>query len=168
MDFKNEIVLNGKVGPNSLLLHQNAARSFRSGLEIDAQWEINPLWVLSTTNSFSYNRIKQNGETFQPVLTPSIMLSGDIMFKVSRIVYTGLTLSYIGKSYIDFSNEHQLPSNTSANIYAGVNWKQFSIRAEVDNLANQVNLVSAVMSGPNPRYFVQSKRSGILSLTYKF
>jgi iron complex outermembrane recepter protein len=168
MDFKNEIVLNGKVGPNSLLLHQNAAKSFRSGLEIDAQWDINPLWTLSTTNSFSYNRIKQNGETFQPVLTPSIMLSGDIMFNVSRSVYTGLNISYIGKSYIDFSNEHQLPSNASANIYAGVNWKQFSLRAEVDNLANEVNLVSAVMSGPDPRYFVQSRRSGILSLTYKF
>lgn len=168
MDFTNEIVLNGKYGPNSLLLHQNAAKSFRSGLEIDAQWKINSFWTLSTTNSFSYNRIKENGVTFQPVLTPTIMLSGDIMFNISRSVYTGLNLSYIGKSYIDFSNEHQLPSNSSANIYAGVNWKQFSLRAEVDNLANEVNLVNAVMSGPDPRYFVQSKRSGMVSLTYRF
>ena len=40
MWFKNELVLNGEVGPNGLPCHENANKSFRRGVELSAKWNI--------------------------------------------------------------------------------------------------------------------------------
>lgn len=168
MDFKNEIVLNGKVGPNSIVLHQNAAKSYRSGVEINLDWNATSHWEFLVSNSFSFNQIQQDGQVLQPVLTPSILMSYDAVFNLSKNVYTGLNVKFNGKSYIDFSNEHQLPSYALLNIYGGVNWKGFSIRGALNNVLNDLILTNAVISGNNPAYFVMAGINGSISLTYKF
>ena len=167
MAFKNEIVLNGKTGPNSLPLHQNAAKSFRSGFEIDARYIASRHWEFLTSNSLSFNRIKQDGFTFQPVLTPSLLISGDVVFNLSRDVYTGLNFKHSGNAYIDFSNEHTLPAYSILGIYAGVHYKNFFLRGAVNNLADKLIFASAVM-GDEPRYFVMAGRNYSLSFTFKF
>jgi iron complex outermembrane receptor protein len=168
MDFKNEIVLNGKVGPNSIVLHQNAATSFRSGIEVDVDWKATTHWEFLTSNSLSFNQIQQDGEVFQPVLTPSLLISCDAVYNLSKSLYTGLNVRYNGKSYIDFSNEQQLPSYALMNIYAGVNWKGFLIKGMVNNVLNDLVLTNAVMGGETPSYFVMAGINGSISLTYKF
>jgi len=168
MDFKNEIVLNGKVGPNSLVLHQNAAKSFRSGLEIEAGWKATSHWEFLASNSFSFNQIEQGQERFYPVLTPSLLLSYDVVFNASDNVYAGLNGKFNGKSYIDFSNEHTLPSYAILDIYGGLKWKGFELKGAVNNLLNELVLTNAIMAEDNPAYFVMAGINGSISLTYKF
>ena len=38
MDFQNEIVLDGKFGPNGLALTNNVEQSFRAGLELSVTY----------------------------------------------------------------------------------------------------------------------------------
>ncbi len=168
MAFRNEIVLNGKVEPNSLVLHQNAAKSFRSGLEIEANWKATKHWEFVASNSFSFNRIQQDEERFQPVLTPSLIMSYDAVYNMGSFAYTGLNAKFNGKSYIDFSNEHTLPSYALLSIYGGLKWKGFELKGAVNNLLNDLILTNAVMSGDSPSYFVMAGINGSLSLTYKF
>jgi len=168
MKFKNEIVLNGKVGPNSLVLHQNAAESFRSGIEFDVDWKATTHWEFLASNSFSFNQIQQDGEKFQPVLTPSLLLSYDAVFNASKSVYTGLNVRFNGKSYIDFSNEHQLPSYALLSVYGGVRWKGFEVKGRVNNLLNKLILTNAIMNGTDPYYFALAGINGSISLAYKF
>jgi len=167
MDFKNEIVLNGKVGPNSIVLHQNAAESYRSGVEIDLDYKATTHWQFLTSNSFSFNRITQDGQSLQPVLTPSLLLSGDVVYNLSKSVYTGLNVRFNGKSYIDFSNENQLPSYALLSVYGGITWKGILIKGTVNNLLNDLVLTNGVI-GAEPLYFVMAGINGSVSLTYKF
>jgi iron complex outermembrane receptor protein len=168
MKFKNEIVLNGKVGPNSIVLHQNAAESFRSGIEFEADWKATTHWEFLASNSLSFNRIQQDNESFQPVLTPSVLLSYDAVFNASKSVYTGLNIRFNGNSYIEFSNEHQLPSYALLSVYGGIKWKGFEVKGRVNNLLNELILTNAIMSGTDPYYFALAGTNGSLSLTYKF
>lgn len=168
MNFKNEIVLNGEVGSNSLAKHQNVDKSYRSGLEIEADWKATTHWEFLVSNSFSFNRIQQDGEKLQPVLTPSLLLNYDAVYNLSRSVYTGLNVRFNGKSYIDFSNEHQLPSYALLSIYGGLKWKGLELRGRINNLFDNLILTNSVMSGIEPYYFVLAGINGSLSLTYKF
>jgi len=167
MDFKNEIVLNGKYGPNSIVLHQNAAESYRSGIEFDLDYKATTHWQFLTSNSFSFNQIQQDGETFQPVLTPSLLLSGDVVCNLSKSVYTGLNVRFNGKSYIDFSNENQLPSYALLSVYGGITWKGILIKGTVNNVLNDLVLTNGII-GAEPLYFVMAGINGSVSLTYKF
>jgi iron complex outermembrane recepter protein len=168
MDFKNEIVLNGEVGPNGIVLHQNAAKSFRSGLEIDGKYELTSKWILSLVSSFSYNRITQDDESLQPVLSSPVIMTADIMYKINKALYAGFNTRFNSKSYIDFSNEHTLPSYSIYNVYAGFNWKGFGINGVLNNIADQLILGNAIMNGSDPSYFVMAGINGSVSLSYKF
>ena len=169
MDFKNEIVLNGQYGPNGILLHQNAAKSFRSGLEINGRYTLYNGLEFKLVSSVSYNRIKQDGETLQPVLTSPFIMNADIMYRLRRTLYVGFNVKYNSKSYIDFANEYELPSYTIFNLYSGVSWKGFEIRAALNNIANELILGNAIMGySGDPLYFAMAGINGTVSLTYKF
>jgi iron complex outermembrane receptor protein len=136
MDFENEIVLNGQYGPNSILLHQNVEKSFRSGLEIDLTYSLSKL-ELSGVGNFSHNRITEGGQTFEPVLTPSVILAGDAIYNFNKIIYMGLGSQYYGESYIDFANEFTLEPRFVLNGSVGLKFKRFSIEGKLNNLTNQ-------------------------------
>jgi len=68
MDFKNEIVLDGKFGPNGLTLTNNVEQSFRTGLELSVTYKATKHFSLVNNSSFNYSRIKEQTETFRPIL----------------------------------------------------------------------------------------------------
>jgi len=168
MNFTNEIVLNGQYGPNAILLHQNVAQSYRSGIEIDITYKMlngfNILWV----SNFSKNQISQDGTTFEPVLTPTVISNLDILYPTNW-GYIGLNTRYNGESYIDFSNDNILPSYSTLNGYIGVTLKRFEIKAKLNNLTNELIYGNAVMGWDGePLYFVMAGYNGMLTLKYKF
>ena len=169
MKFKNEIVLNGQVGPNSVLLHQNVDNSFRSGLEIDGSYIMNNGFEFILIGSFSYNRIKEANETFSPVLTPSVIISSDVKYNLKNWFYVGLNVQYNGESYIDFANDNILPDYLILNAYSGLKFKGLELQANLNNLTNQLVLRNAVMGyDGNPLYFVMADMNGLATLKYKF
>src|SRR5690606_31273550 len=68
MDFKNEIVLDGKFGPNGLALTNNVEQSFRTGVEISTKYKMNEYFTFINNSSFNYSRIKEQTEEFSPIL----------------------------------------------------------------------------------------------------
>lgn len=167
MNFQNEIVLNGQVGPNGIVLHQNATKSFRSGWEMDGKYLLNR-WEFIWVSSFSYNRIIQDGEKFQPVLSSPVIINADIVYNLNKAIYIGFNSKYNSKSYIDFSNEHTLPGYSLYNIYAGVGKNNLQLRGTINNLGNELILGNAIMNGDTPSYFVMAGINGSISISLKF
>ncbi|WP_315819118.1 TonB-dependent receptor [Paraflavitalea speifideaquila] len=59
MRFRNEITLNGQIGPTGVPLHSSAALSYRSGAELDAVWRLPNGIEFRNQSSVSMNRIKE-------------------------------------------------------------------------------------------------------------
>ena len=169
MKFKNEMSLTGNVGVNSISLSNiNIDKSFRTGIELEGAYTFTKL-VLSTSTSFSYNKITEGDFKGSPVLTPFAIVSLDADYHFTKAFHLGMNWKYNSESYIDFQNEHTLPSYTILNMYAGVIWKDLELRGNLNNISNQLILGSAYMYyDGTPRYYVMAGRNGLLTLTIKF
>jgi len=169
MNFENEIVLNGKVGPNSILLHQNAAESFRHGFELDFSYRLVESLELKGSGAFSQNKIKQDGETTDHVLSPGTIINGDIVYTNNKGWYVGLNTNYNSKSYLDLSNQHTLPEYTVYNVYAGFKHRFGTISGRLNNIGDKNILKNGLMATPDlPVYFVSSGINAAITITYNF
>lgn len=169
MKFKDEMSLTGNLGCNALTLSNiNIDNSFRSGVELEVQYKFASGIELSTFNTFSYNRIAEGEYVGQPVLTPAVISSFDVMYNKTKY-YFGSNIKYNSSSYIDFNNEYELPSYTTINLYAGLSWKSFELKGYLNNITNNLILGSAYMNRDgSPRYFAMAGRNALISLKYSF
>lgn len=169
MKFKDEMSLTGNLGYNALTLSNiNIDKSFRSGVEIEAKYKFFNGIEVSTFNTFSYNRITEGEYTGQPVLTPTVISSFDVMYNKTKY-FIGSNIKYNSSSYIDFNNEYELPSYTTINLYAGLSWKSFELKGYLNNITNNLILGSAYMNMDGaPRYFAMAGRNALISLKYSF
>ncbi len=135
MQFRNEIVLNGQFGPNALALNSAFARSLRSGIEIQGSYEpVNGL-LFTNASSFNYSRIKDQGISFSPILTPMFIVNQSVAytFKGFRI---GLDARYQSSSYINFSNSVSLDDYLLLNAQLSYRIRGWEFRFLVNNLLN--------------------------------
>lgn len=168
MNFENEIVLNGQFGPNGLALTDNVAQSFRSGLEIDFHWFVTQQIYLIHNSSFSYNRIKQEGITFQPILTPNVIISQQVIYKPNNFTF-GLDMRYQDDSYIDFGNESSIGSYFLVNTSAAYRFRSLELILRVNNVFDERYYNNGVWEQlTQTRYlFVQAPTNYMLSLRWK-
>lgn len=162
MQFKNELVLNGQLGPNALPLTFNAARSFRSGVESELNWILHDRLTLTHSGSYSFNRITQDNITLQPVLTPDLLFNFGAMtsFKFPKGDEFALAAQfrYQSEAFIDYANAYTLPSFITAD--ASVSWQhqwlELSLRGM--NLTNTRYYGSGLLSPATglPAYFIQA------------
>lgn len=59
MNFTDEIVLDGKFGPNGLALTNKVEKSYRTGIEININHKMNKYFSLINNSSYSNSEIKQ-------------------------------------------------------------------------------------------------------------
>jgi len=168
MKFKNEIVLNGQYGPNSILLHQNVDNSYRTGIEFSIDYLMNNGLEFKTLGNLSHNKIKEENVSFNPVLTPEVLLTGDIKYNLDKIGYIGFVVKYNGKSYLDLSNELELPSYTVFNTYLGFKVYDLDIKWNINNIMNKLILTNGVANYGSPLYFVMARINGNVSIKYNF
>jgi iron complex outermembrane receptor protein len=135
MQFRNEIVLNGQFGPNALALNSAFARSFRSGLEIQGSYEPIKGLLFTNASSFNYSRIKDQGISFSPILTPKFIVNQSIsyIFNGFRI---GLDARYQSSSFIDFANSVSLDDYLLLNAQLSYRFRGWEFRFMVNNLLN--------------------------------
>ncbi|MGB1217825.1 MAG: TonB-dependent receptor domain-containing protein, partial [Saprospiraceae bacterium] len=136
MIFQNEIVLNGQFGPNGLPLNSSVAKSFRSGLELDFIYKTDFGIIAQTVASYNHSRIMENGETFQPLLTPRFIFQENVNYSFKDFS-VGLTGRYQSKSYIDFANEYELDNYFTLDFYLGYKYKFAEINFRLNNLTNK-------------------------------
>lgn len=168
MDFSNEIVLNGKVGPNGLPLHSAAAQSYRTGFEFDAEYDLTAKLRLVNNSSFSRNRITDNGTSFQPVLSPSVIVNQEVQYR-SNNTFLSILGRYQGRSYVDYANDVKLPGFYTLGAQASQQVKNFRFTVRGNNLTNRKYYQNGIIGfNGSPYYFLQAPVNYFASVTYSF
>lgn len=168
MDFKNEIVLDGKFGPNGLALTNNVEQSFRTGFELSVNYKLSRFFSLVNNSSFNYSRIKEQTETFSPILTPPIVINQEIIFEKNNFTIA-LLGRYQHNSYIDFANEEKLKSYFLLNSRIGYGLKNFQFSVFFNNILNAKYFNHGyVDANGSKKYFVQAPTNFYASVQYSF
>ncbi|MBK6730144.1 MAG: TonB-dependent receptor [Bacteroidetes bacterium] len=168
MDFKNEIVLDGKFGPNGLALTNNVEQSFRTGLELSVTYKVTKRFSLVNNSSFNYSRIKEQTEIFNPILTPPIIINQEAVFSKNNFTIA-LSARYQHNSYIDFANEERVNSYFLLNSRASYSIKGFLFSVFLNNITNAKYFNQGYVDfDGSKKYFVQAPTNFYASIQYSF
>jgi iron complex outermembrane receptor protein len=168
MDFKNEIVLDGKFGPNGLALTDKVERSFRTGVELNLNFKMSKNFTLVNNSSFNYSRIKEQRETFTPILTPPLIINQEVVYSLK-----GFTAAVLGRyedgSFIDFANSATLKSYFLLNARIGYDINHFQFCIFVNNITNSKYFNNGYVDfDGSKKYFVQAPINYYASIKYSF
>ncbi len=168
MSFNNEIVLNGQLGPNGLALTNEVDRSYRTGAELNINFKINGNIRLINNSSYNYNQIKEQIQTFTPVLTPPIIINQEVNY--SRKSYLiGLSARYQDRSFINFANTAQVNQYVILNARSQYEIKGFQFAIFVNNITNTKYFNNGYVEiDGTKKYFVQSPTNFYTSVKYAF
>lgn len=168
MDFKNEIVLDGKFGPNGLALTNNVEKSFRTGLELSVICKVNKHFLLVNNSSFNYSRIKERTETFSPILNPSIIINQEAVYPKNNFIIA-LSARYQHHSFIDFANEEKVNSYFLLNSRSSYSMKNFQFSVFLNNITNSKYFNHGYVNyDGRKKYFVQAPINFYTSIQYSF
>lgn len=168
MDFENEIVLDGKFGPNGLALTNNVEQSLRTGVELSTEYTISNHLSLVNNSSYNYSRIKEKSETFSPILTPPVIINQDVVYTYRHFSIT-LSGRYQHKSYIDFANSSTVGSYFLLNSRLVFASKGFRFSLFANNITNTKYFNHGYVDFDGSRkYFVQAPINFYTSLQYSF
>jgi len=166
MNFKNEIVLNGQIGPNSIVIHSNVAKSHRTGAELEIKYDVGK-WELKNSTNVSNNIIIQNDTTITHVLSPSLISSLDICHN-SKTFVPGINLRYNGESYLDLSNQNKIPSYLTMDFFNSINFNNFVFVLRINNVFDKLYYTYGNIGfDGNPIYFQQAGRNFSITMSYK-
>lgn len=168
MQFQNEITLNGQFGPSGLPLHSNVAKTLRSGLEIDARWALPKGFDLTHASSFSYNRTQEGGESFEPILTPAVLINQGVNWTHNKLMLTA-NARYQSRAFLDFGNTAELPAffTVDAGVMYALDHLKLSLRAQ--NLANAQYYGGGYIGlDGTPLYFIQAGANVMAGAEFNF
>lgn len=135
MDFRNEIVLNGKFGPNGLALTNDVDRSYRAGVEWSVDVRIGKHLRLVHNSAFNRSRIREQGVTFAPVLTPAWILNLEAIFNRNRWTLAA-SARFQSSSWIDFANSASIQPYAVLNARVHYDLKRLGFSLYANNLTN--------------------------------
>jgi len=168
MSFKNEIVLNGQLGPNGLALTNEVDRSFRTGAELSVNYKIDENFRLINNSSYNYSLIKERNESFTPILTPSVIINQEVTYMRKKVL-VGLSARFQSQSFIDFANTAQINQYAILNARAQYDIKGFEFDIFVNNITNTKYFNNGyVDTDGTKKYFVQSPTNFYTSVKYTF
>jgi len=166
MDFKNEIVLDGKFGPNGLALTNKVEQSFRTGVELSVIYKVSKSFSLNNNSSFNYSRIKEQKEVFTPILTSPLIINQEAVY-----FYKGFSVAvsarYQDKSFIDFANTSSVKSYFLLNGRVSYDIKGFQFCVFVNNITNSKYFNNGYIDfDRSKKYFVQAPTNFYTSIKY--
>ncbi|MDO7875322.1 TonB-dependent receptor [Hymenobacter sp. ASUV-10] len=168
MNFSNEIVLNGKVGPNGLSLHSSAAESYRAGFELEARLDLTDKLALVNSSALSHNRIKEAGTAIQPVLTPTVIINQEVQYRRAK-TFISLVGRYQGRSFVDYANTVTLPDFYTLGAQLSQEFGHLKLTLRGNNLTNRRYYQNGIIGGDGrPYYFLQAPVNYFASAAYSF
>ncbi len=168
MEFENEIVLNGNFGPNGLVLTNNVEQSYRTGFELSIEYQLTKNLELVNNSSFNYCRIKEQNETFVPILTPPVIINQEVIYNVGAFA-AAISARYQDASYMDFANSSSLKSYYLLNARLGYHFKAFELAFFVNNITNSKYYNHGYIDYDGSlKYFVQAPTNFYASIKYNF
>jgi iron complex outermembrane receptor protein len=168
MDFKNEIVLDGKFGPNGLALTNQVEQSIRTGVELSVTYKVSKSFSLINNSSFNYSRIKEQKEAFSPILTPPIIINQEAVYFYKSFSIS-VSVRYQDKSFIDFANTSIVNSYFLINGRVSYEIKGFQFCVFVNNISNSKYFNNGYVDyDGSKKYFVQAPTNFYASIKYSF
>jgi iron complex outermembrane receptor protein len=168
MDFKNEIVLDGKFGPNGLALTNKVEQSFRTGMELSVSYKVGKNFSLNHNSSLNYSRIKEQKEVFTPILTPPLIINQEVIYSCKGIT-VAVSARYQDKSFIDFANTSTVKSYSLLNGRVGYEINGFQFSVFVNNITNAKYFNNGYVDiDGSKKYFVQALTNFHTSINYSF
>ncbi|MDO6518495.1 TonB-dependent receptor [Zobellia uliginosa] len=168
MDFENEIVLDGKFGPNGLSLTSNVEQSVRTGLELALFYRVNHYFSLTNNSSFNYSRIKEQSEKFTPILTPPLIVNQEVQFNKNNLTLA-LSAKYQYSSFIDFANEEMVDGYFLMNSRASYDIDKFQFAIFLNNITDTKYFNQGYVDfDGSKKYFVQAPINFYTSIQYNF
>jgi iron complex outermembrane recepter protein len=180
MEFRNEIASTGELSDIGLLLRRNVDRSHRRGIELDAAWQVSPRLRSKTTASFSHNRIDEWTQFFdvydldgnyvesrpvlyrdvQPLLTPAVLITESIDYVPNARLATNVTARYVGRSYLDNTNDAAFDAPAFTLVDARVSYGVTSWARVTLQVNNLLGADRVYPSGYSYRFFSDEVNSG--------
>jgi iron complex outermembrane receptor protein len=168
MDFKNEIVLDGKFGPNGLALTDKVEQSIRTGVELNVSYQLSKHFVLVNNSSYNYSRITEQTEKFTPILTPPIIINQEVEYNY-KFFSASVSVKYQDKSYIDFANTTAIDDYFLVNARLQYQYKCLQCTFFMNNITNAKYFNNGYVDfDSSKKYFVQAPANFYLSLIYKW
>lgn len=110
MDYRDQLVLSGELNDVGAPLRTTSGKSYRLGLEIDAQINLGEKWNLRPTLALSSNKnvdfvASRNGElvnlgTTNISFSPEVVASNMLTFQPIQDLQLGLLSKYVGEQYL--------------------------------------------------------------------
>ncbi|SFW64227.1 TonB-dependent receptor [Chitinophaga sancti] len=167
MNFSNEIVLNGKIGPNGLLLTDNVKSSYRTGIELNAAYQCHA-FRFSNNSSFNHSRIREESTTFSPILTPRFIINQEVGYQYKQL---GLAVSgrYQDRSYLDFANTNTIGSYVLVNARAEYTLRGCTLSFFVNNITGAKYYNNGYVEADGTRkLFAQAPTNVYAAFKYSF
>ncbi|MNJ86578.1 Vitamin B12 transporter BtuB [compost metagenome] len=168
MDFRNEIVLDGKFGPNGLALTNKVDKSFRTGIEASIRFQFFKNFSSITNASYNYSRIKEQTVSFTPILTPPVIVNQEFIYTLKGFSVS-VSGRYQDRSFIDFANTAQINGYFLLNARLGYQVRGFDFGVFFNNLTNANYYSNGYVDYDGSRkYFVQAPANFYGSVKYSF
>jgi len=186
MEFRNEIAATGELSDIGLPLRRNVDRSFRRGIELEADWRVAPSLRLRTSANLSRNQIDEWTQFYdtgsityrnvEPLLTPSVIVSQSLEYRPRTALTLGATARWVGKSYLDNTNHPDLitPSFLTVDATAAYALSDgVKVTVQVNNALNNDRIYPSGYSylyldngaaAGIPNYYPQATRNAVVLL----
>lgn len=167
MDFSNELILNGEMGTNGLPIRENAAKSYRTGVELTLAYEPVKGLLLSNTTSYSVNKVETDAETLNHAMSPSWLVNQRIVYAL-KAFELGVDMKYRSKMYFDLTNRCELKSSLRFGTSATYSYKNITFGVHVNNLFNERSFSNGMMGADGPLYFIDAPRNFHVDVRWRF
>ena len=188
MQYTNQLVLTGKIDPNDgSPIRANSGKSYRLGLEIDAQFQLieklnwSPNFGLSSNKNIDFT-IEENGNIINLGNTnisysPSLVAGNILKYNASKKLEFSLFTKFVSEQYL--TNTELVASKMNdymvSDLLIKYNFTQFSnllkkleISALVNNIFDKKYISNGYMWDTTPYYFPQAGIHFLTSVTIKF
>ncbi|MCB9245588.1 MAG: TonB-dependent receptor [Flavobacteriales bacterium] len=160
MEYKDQLVLTGKINDVGAAVRENVANSYRRGLEFETAWKIHSKWNLAANLNSSLNKIQSYTEYLDDwvnggqiridhrntdlAFSPGYIAGAEIIYSPVQNLDLALNGKAVGRQYLDntSSSERQLDPFRLANCRLTYKYRRgqtnWELGMQLNNLFNTV------------------------------
>ena len=182
MAYRDQLILTGTLDDVGNPIRSNSEKSFRLGLEVDANWmfseqlSVRPNFTLSRNKNNNLNVDGQNFGTTDISFSPSLIAANSIIYKPVNQVQIVWLQKYVGSQFMNNieSSVAKLDAyfvndlNISYEIKPKTIFKTIELNALINNIFNQKYVSNGYMWDIYPYYYPQAGTNFLAGVTFKF
>lgn len=182
MAYRDQLILTGTLDDVGNPIRSNSEKSFRLGLEVDANWmfseqlSVRPNFTLSRNKNIDLNVDGQNFGTTDISFSPSLIAGNSIIYKPVNQVQIVWLQKYVGSQFMNNieSSVAKLDAyfvndlNISYEIKPKTIFKTIEFNALINNIFNQKYVSNGYMWDIYPYYYPQAGTNFLAGVTFKF